>query len=96
MPWRIEELAKGERRISRNVVVQGRRTSMRIEETLWDALEDMAAREGVSINELCGRIDYYKGEMSLTGAVRAALVSYYLCALRRNEERPPGPNSIVC
>lgn len=50
---------------------------MRLESSLWDALEEIARREGGSVNELCGRIDSRRGEMSLTGAVRAALVSYY-------------------
>jgi len=77
MTWGNEELFKTSRQVSRNVVVSGRRTSMRLESSLWDALEEIARREGGSVNELCGRIDSRRGEMSLTGAVRAALVSYY-------------------
>jgi len=50
---------------------------MRLESSLWDALEEIARREGGNVNELCGRIDSRRGDMSLTGAVRAALVSYY-------------------
>lgn len=50
---------------------------MRLESSLWDALEEIARREGGSVNELCGRIDSRRGGMSLTGAVRAALVCYY-------------------
>jgi len=50
MPWPIEDLTKGERRVSRNVVVQGRRTSMRMELSLWEALEDVARREGDSVS----------------------------------------------
>jgi predicted DNA-binding ribbon-helix-helix protein len=50
---------------------------MRLESSLWEALEEIARREGGSVNDLCGRIDSRRGEMSLTGAVRAALVSYY-------------------
>jgi predicted DNA-binding ribbon-helix-helix protein len=50
---------------------------MRLESSLWEALEEIARREGGSVNDLCGRIDARRGDMSLTGAVRAALVSYY-------------------
>ncbi|HUT47975.1 MAG TPA: ribbon-helix-helix domain-containing protein [Alphaproteobacteria bacterium] len=77
MTWGNEELFKTSRQVSRNVVVSGRRTSMRLESSLWDALEEIAQREGGSVNELCGRIDARRGDMSLTGAVRAALVCYY-------------------
>jgi len=77
MTWGSEELFRTSRQVSRNVVVSGRRTSMRLESSLWDALEEIARREGGNVNELCGRIDSRRGDMSLTGAVRAALVSYY-------------------
>ena len=77
MTWGNEELFRTSRQVSRNVVVSGRRTSMRLESSLWDALEEIVQREGGSVNELCGRIDSRRGDMSLTGAVRAALVCYY-------------------
>jgi predicted DNA-binding ribbon-helix-helix protein len=77
MTWGSEELFRTSRQVSRNVVVSGRRTSMRLESSLWEALEEIARREGGSVNDLCGRIDARRGDMSLTGAVRAALVSYY-------------------
>ena len=77
MTWGNEELFRTSRQVSRNVVVSGRRTSMRLESSLWDALEEIAQREGGSVNELCGRIDSRRGDMSLTGAVRAAMVCYY-------------------
>lgn len=54
---------------------------------MWDALEEIARREGGSVNDLCGRIDSRRGDMSLTGAVRAALVSYYRELLETAEGR---------
>ncbi len=42
---------------SRNVVVNSRRTSMRLEPTMWDALEDIAEREGISVNMICSMLE---------------------------------------
>ena len=42
----------------RNVLLHGRqRTSMRLEPSMWSALEEIAMREGLSINDLCSQID---------------------------------------
>lgn len=56
---------------------------------MWDALEEIARREGGSVNDLCGKIDSRRGDMSLTGAVRAALVSYYREMLETAESDKP-------
>jgi len=77
MPWGNQELFESSRQVSRNVTVTGRRTSMRMESSLWEALEEIARRERCSVNELCNRIDARRRELSLTGAVRVALVGYY-------------------
>ena len=42
---------------SRNVKVNGRRTSMRLEGEIWEALEEISERENLTINELCSQID---------------------------------------
>lgn len=43
--------------VSRNVVVAGHRTSVRLEPELWDALAAICKRERLSLNELCTNID---------------------------------------
>lgn len=75
---------------SQNVVVDGRRTSMRLEPTMWEAFEEIAARERMSINDICGEINRRlgvrerlaggipdDGDVTLTSAVRTFLVSYF-------------------
>ncbi|WP_348981781.1 ribbon-helix-helix domain-containing protein, partial [Azospirillum sp. TSH58] len=46
----------GERAMSskklRNVMVAGRRTSMRLEPAFWDALEEIAQREDLTVSRL--------------------------------------------
>ncbi|MEC8847027.1 MAG: ribbon-helix-helix domain-containing protein, partial [Pseudomonadota bacterium] len=39
--------------ISRNIYVNGHRTSMRLEPEVWRALEDIAGFESQAINALC-------------------------------------------
>jgi predicted DNA-binding ribbon-helix-helix protein len=77
MPWGNEDLFERGGYFSRNIVVSGRRTSMRLEAPLWAAFEEIAQREGCTVNDLCDKVDARRGRMGLTGAVRVALVRYY-------------------
>ena len=75
---------------SQNVLIRGHRTSMRLEPSMWDALEEIARREGYSINELCTRIkdrideqarqrglDPAQNDVTLTSAVRVFIAAYF-------------------
>jgi predicted DNA-binding ribbon-helix-helix protein len=62
--------------ISRNVTIAGRRTSLRLEKEMWEALADIASREGMTIHELCTLIEGVRGRSSRTSAVRAFVVAY--------------------
>ena len=75
--------------INRNVTVDGRRTSLRLEPEFWDALADIAAREGLSLDHLCGLIDSQRGGLSRTAAIRIYIVGYFN-ALRRAERQGSG------
>ena len=45
-----------------NVIVNGRRTTLRIEPYYWDSLRDIGRRESFSVNELCSLIDNNLGK----------------------------------
>lgn len=75
---------------SMNIMVGGHRTSMRLEPSMWDALEDIARREGLTVNKLCTQIKERldeqarrKGlpadsvEVTLTSAVRVFIAAYF-------------------
>jgi predicted DNA-binding ribbon-helix-helix protein len=75
---------------SQNIMIGDHRTSMRLEPSMWDALEDIGGREGLSVNDLCSRIKdrldeqkRRKGipvddrEVTLTSAVRVFIAAYY-------------------
>ncbi len=64
----------------RNVSVNGRRTSMRLEPAFWAALQDIAVRERTTVNDLCKRIDELRHNTPRTTRVRVFILSYFLCA----------------
>ena len=65
------------RLISKNVTVGRHRTSMRLEAELWDALGEIAARENMSVNEVCTRVRRMHQGSGLTSAIRILLISYF-------------------
>lgn len=62
---------------SGNVVVNGHRTSIRLEPEMWSALTEIAATEGLRINELVSKIANRARIGSLTSAVRVFIMAYY-------------------
>lgn len=78
----------------RNVLLHGeQRTSMRLEPSMWSALEEISKRECISINGLCSRIDLRlqeqarrkgvdpeKSDVTLTSGVRVFIFAYYRAA----------------
>ena len=65
------------RLLSRNVTVDGRRTSLRLENDVWDALEEICEREDMSVHEVCTLIDRRRKGSSRTAAVRAFILRYF-------------------
>jgi len=65
--------------VLRNVYVGNRRTSMRLDDDTWRALELAAEEEGISVNELVTRIDEVRSPSgSLSGAVRSFLIAFLM------------------
>lgn len=64
--------------VIRNVTVLGKRTSLRMEPQMWDALLDVCSRERMSTHAVCSSIAEAKeAEASLTGAIRVFLLAYF-------------------
>ncbi|WP_211099669.1 ribbon-helix-helix domain-containing protein [Azospirillum agricola] len=81
---------------ARNPLVAGRRTSLRLEASVWEALEDIGQREGLSLNALCTQIDRRIAErarrhgtgdgeasVSLALAIRTFVLGYYRHAITK-------------
>ncbi len=66
--------------VNRNVTIGRRRTSLRLEPAMWDALEEVCRREEMSQHELCAKIDERRRASSLTAAIRVFIVNYFRAA----------------
>ncbi|MFO1060659.1 MAG: ribbon-helix-helix domain-containing protein [Dongiaceae bacterium] len=63
---------------SRNLTIGGRRTSLRLEPSMWDALEEIGLREGLTLPQLCEAAQQLRaGRCSLTSVLRSMTVTYF-------------------
>lgn len=64
--------------VSRNVSLDGRRTSVRLEPTMWNSLADICKRERTTVHQICSAIARQKPRLtSFTAAIRIFIVCYY-------------------
>ena len=66
--------------VNRNITIGGRRTSMRLEQAMWDALEEICRRQNKTPHELCTTVNETRVESSLTAAVRVYIMTYFRAA----------------
>jgi predicted DNA-binding ribbon-helix-helix protein len=89
----------------RNVSIRGHRTSLRLEDEVWEALEEICQLEELTIHQLCDMIDRQRQSLNRTSAIRAFIVGYFRAAatpeghrlaghgwLGRAKERAADPN----
>jgi predicted DNA-binding ribbon-helix-helix protein len=81
------------RLVSRNVGSAAGRTSMRLEPEVWDALEEMCARENTSLREIVQRIDGAEDSGGRTSAVRVHVLGYFRAAATELGHRAAGHGS---
>lgn len=83
--------------VIRNVVVGGRRTSVRLEPMMWEALHEIARRLEMTVHDLVTRIDNYRTASTLTAGIRVYIVDFYRSAWRGGEAQPiPLPVRNTC
>lgn len=77
--------------LCRNVTVNGRRTSLRMEPQYWECLREVVRREGMTPSEICSVVDDRRnGVTNLTSALRVFVLSYYRAAALKGSARQPG------
>ncbi|HEV7370075.1 ribbon-helix-helix domain-containing protein [Arenibaculum sp.] len=74
--------------VSRRVAVSGRPVTVRLGKEAWAALEEVCAREEMSVDELCARIERQRGEAPFAAAVRVFVASYFMRAAQEERGRP--------
>ncbi len=62
--------------ISKNIYINKKRTSMKLDPENWDALAEICKEEKISLNALLTLINELKGDVGLSIATRVFIVSY--------------------
>ena len=68
--------------VMHNLVVDGHRTTVRLEPVIWDALLDIARDQEVTVHALVSAINRRRTASSLSSAIRAHVVVYLSAGLR--------------
>lgn len=77
--------------ISRNITLNGHRTSMRLEPAMWNALIEICRREKLNIHQICSLVAQHKAEeTSFTAAVRVFAMSYFKAAATEEGHQKAG------
>jgi predicted DNA-binding ribbon-helix-helix protein len=67
--------------VSRNVVISGNRTSVRLEPEMWDGLREICQRERSTVHQVCTSVSLQKLEATtLTAAIRVFVMRYFRLA----------------
>ncbi len=90
-PLRRNDQSSPSSLVIHNVVVGGRRTSVRLEPVMWEALHDVALRQQVTVHDLVTGIDRERTASSLTAAIRVYLVDFYRAAALPAVKPKPRP-----
>lgn len=79
-----------------NLTVAGKRTSVRLEPQMWEALHQVARREQSTIHEICTIIAAKKeAGTSLTAAIRVFLMLYFKAAATEDGHIRAGHGNIA-
>ena len=69
--------ASNGRRLKHNVRVGGRRTTIVLEAYVWDSIDSMLDREGVSLDTFCADVDDTRLHSSMASSARLVVLAYF-------------------
>ncbi len=81
--------------VNQNVRIGHRRTSLRLEPAMWDALDEVCQREGMTSHGLCTMIDRRKRASTTTAAVRVFVMGYFRAAATEDGHACMGHGSLL-
>jgi predicted DNA-binding ribbon-helix-helix protein len=67
----------------RIIFIGNHRTSVRLEDIMWDALADIADEHGKTVYDLIAEIHRNHNQANLSSAIRVSIVKYYRAALHK-------------
>ena len=68
--------------VNHNVVINGRRTSVRLEPQMWDALNEIARREGRTVHDICSEVDADRVQSTFSASLRVYILTYFRSAAK--------------
>lgn len=80
--------------VPRNVVVDGRRTSIRLERAMWEALNEILVREGITASAFVTAVERARKASTLTAAIRVQIMHYFRVAATENGHRRAGHGQV--
>jgi predicted DNA-binding ribbon-helix-helix protein len=74
--------------INGNIVISGRRTSIRLEPEMWDALGFVCRQRGMTMHEIASEIARRSPTVPLTAAIRVYLLTYFRRSMKTGSQPP--------
>ena len=68
--------------IRRNVRIDDRRTSVKMEREMWEALSEICERSGRSVHDVCGEVRRAGDGANFTSLLRVHILNWYRQAAR--------------
>ena len=72
----------------RSFTIAGHKTSISLEAAFWDALKDIAARDGRAVSALVADIDAGRGDAGLSSSVRVWILARALADRGEGNDQP--------
>jgi predicted DNA-binding ribbon-helix-helix protein len=80
--------------VPRNIIVGGRRTSVRLEQAMWDALSEILEREGITASDFATAVERTRKTSTLTAAIRVHIMEYFREAATESGHRQASHGAI--
>jgi len=68
--------------VNHNIVLDGRRTSVRLEPQMWDALNEITRREGRTVHDICSEVDADRVQSTFSASLRVYILTYFRSAAK--------------
>ncbi len=68
--------------VNHNIVIDGRRTSVRLEPQMWDALNEIVRREGRTVHDICTEVDTDRVQWTFSASLRVYILTYFRSAAK--------------
>jgi predicted DNA-binding ribbon-helix-helix protein len=72
--------------IKRSIVINGRKTSVSLENEFWEALREIARSEKIALSTLVEQINQHRDNINLSSAIRVFVFNHFRPLSKRKAE----------